>query len=223
MLLIFLTGFVFYRLWSVLGTRTGNEKNPQDWFIGQFKEQNQTDQNNLVILTKKENDGDVQDAQDDDLKKDMLIQKTKELMIVMPQFDLDAFIRGACRAFETIIQAYADADIKKLKKLVTPAAFEKFEAAIQNRLARNETMEAEIDAVSAIVQDIRIEEDKAFIKMQFQSEQMLATVDENGQSNDNPARFTTTVIDTWTFCHELNHDSPIWLLAKTDMPSVRNL
>jgi predicted lipid-binding transport protein (Tim44 family) len=208
LVLIGLTAFVFYRLWNVLGTRTGHEKS-HDWKFGEAADKQNDD--NVIVLSSRSVAPVAKEAEH--IIQADLIQALKEKD---SSFDEEKFLRGAARAFEQIVLSYAKGDHAALKKLVSADVFDKFETAIAKRQDRNETVEAEIASVDAEIQNIEMKLNHAFITVRFKSEQMLATISEDGQSFDNPARLSTTVTDTWTFTREFTSHNKMWILVKTE-------
>ncbi len=215
LILLIVTGALVYRLWSVLGTRTGHEKEGKDWFVGQY--QNQPEQDNIIVLPARTAQTQQQDPADEE-KVQELTQKEALLQKHDSSFAIEKFERGAVRAFEMIVYAYADSHLERLKSLVSSDVFERFKLAIENRNERQETLQAELKETTSRIQGIEYDKDNntAKITIQFTSQQMMATLNADGLSDDNPSKLTVEVVDTWVFTKEMRPEIMVWTLVKTD-------
>ncbi len=206
-----LAGYLFFRLWSVLGTRTGQEK-PLDSFRNSFFEQ--TEKDNIIIMPKKS-----QQASFIEEKESILTGQLNELKALMPDFETRSFELTAGKAFTLIIKAYSQNNTKILKELLDKFVYQQFCTAIKDRADKNLRQEIEIDTVQAEITTAEIVNNKAQITVRFKSEQVLVTFDQNNQIIDNPARFKTSVSDIWTFEKPLKSLNPTWLLVRTSAVS----
>ena len=212
-LLAMLSAFVFYRLWTVLGTRTGEEKS-REWNTQKTKNDSTTiiDNDNVIVLPNRK----VRPIEARTERMRLFDPALTQLKENDSTFNEDAFLNGACRAFEKIVTSFANADHVQLKKLLSKDVYTKFADAIDQRQLNSHRMEAIIDSVDATIVDVKTTKASASITVQFQSEQMLATVNTDGISFDNPARLKTKITDVWTFKRTFTSTSRIWLLVKTE-------
>jgi predicted lipid-binding transport protein (Tim44 family) len=200
--------YLFFRLWSVLGTRTGHEKK-MDPFKG--GEEIVSD-DNVVVFSKRASKS-VQTEQSD--FSSLVASQINRLMKLDKGFDPAAFLRGAQSAFLSIIRAFAEANHLTLKNLLSQSVYEQFAAALEDRERKGLRQETEIEDISAEILNIDLLEDKAQITVRFKSQQMMATFNESGESFDNPARLHVPMIDVWTFEKQFNSKSSIWVLVRT--------
>ena len=202
-----LAGYLFFRLWSVLGVRTGNEKplNPsrQERFEGVEKD-------NVIVMLKQAAKNTAIEESDS-----VIDGQIRQLKKSMSGFDDISFIRGSENAFVLIIKAYSEGNDKLLKQLLEETVYEQFHAAILDRQQKGLRQEAEIDSVQAELMSIEIVDKKAQLTVRFKSEQMIATFNEADENIDNPARLRIPVTDLWTFEKPLKAKSPTWLLVRT--------
>ena len=150
--------FIIYRLRSVLGKRTGFQKN-----------KNQQEQE----FVKKEN-------QPHQEKIPQLIESEKKLEIVYKKadyFDHKAFLEGAKKAFEIIITAFNKGDKKTLNNLVSKDVYTTFETAINS--GSNNPNSQFYSLVVEGIEDAKVEDGKITIAVNFISEQILADNEEN--------------------------------------------
>jgi predicted lipid-binding transport protein (Tim44 family) len=202
-----LAGYLFFRLWSVLGTRTGQEK-PMDPSRNAFFESQEKD--NIIVMPKQAIRSSLAEEQES-----LLTNQLKELKAVMPDFDLKSFVPAAEKAFILIIKSYSQGNTKALKGLLDNLVYQQFCTAIKDRTDKNLRQETEIDTVQGEVIATEIVSNKAQVTVRFKSDQVLVTFDQNNEIIDNPARFKTPVNDVWTFEKSLNSKNPTWLLIRT--------
>ena len=145
-----IAGFIIYRLRSVLGKRTGFQKN-----ISEPKPQE----------TKKEEDVQkIPSLMDNETKLETVYKKVNS-------FNHREFLDGAKKAFEIIISSFNKGDKKTLKNLVSKDVYSAFEKAIDEK-----TNNPESQFYSLIVEgiaDAKVENDTISISVNFISEQML--------------------------------------------------
>lgn len=200
-----LAGYLFFRLWSVLGTRTGHEK-PR--FNHPILQETAREDGNLVIVPRQ--------TQEKTEEQQELEEKIVQLQAVEPSFKAEMFIKSAVLVFERTITSFAKGDLALLKRFLSGDVYQKFETAVLDRREKNLVREAEISNIEAEVLDIEIDnEQHVSIKVKFRSQQMLATIDENGNSFDNPAKLKVPMIDEWTFTKTIASSDPTWYLCAT--------
>jgi len=147
--------FIIYRLRSVLGKRTGYQKNLT---TNQYSEEKKAQiKKNIPQL--KDNE-----------------QKLLKIYEVVEDFDHKSFLDGAKKAFEIIISAYNQGEKKTLKGLVSKDVFAAFEKAIDNKT--NNPNSQFYSLVIEGVEDAKVENNVVKIILRFTSEQ-FTNDDEN--------------------------------------------
>jgi predicted lipid-binding transport protein (Tim44 family) len=142
-----------------------------------------------------------------------------QIRIADPKFDLPQFLRGARAAFEMILQAYAAADRKTLKQLLSDEVFADFDAAIRERETKNESLENTlIRIVSTDAVHAEMDGNSAHIAVKIVSEQVNVTKNAAGEPVDGNANHITDVTDIWTFARDLRSRDPNWKLVGTGGP-----
>ena len=147
-----IAGFIIYRLRSVLGKRTGFQKE-QSRTSPNYKEDEQ-----------KQKIQKIPSLLDNQLKLENVYKKVGD-------FDHKQFLDGAKKAFEIIITAFNNGDKKTLKSLVSKDVYLAFEKAIDEK-----TNNPESQFYSLIVEgiaDAKVENNTISISVNFISEQML--------------------------------------------------
>ncbi|NBT85496.1 MAG: hypothetical protein EBT45_03200 [Alphaproteobacteria bacterium] len=199
--------YLFFRLWGVLGARTGYEKK-----VDPFKEVKATEEGNIVVMPKRPNS--PRQVEQTEFPSPVASQVNR-LMEIDNHFDPSVFMRNAQSAFISIIKAFTEANHMTLKKLLSPSVYEQFATAIEEREKKNLRQETEIEDLHAEILNIDILDDRAQITVCFVSQQMMATINQENQSFDNPARLQIPMRDIWTFERFFGSTSPIWLLIRT--------
>ena len=143
--------FIIYRLRSVLGKRTGFQKNiNQQEFV-----KKETTPDELKIPQLKENE-----------------QKLEAVYKKVNSFNHKEFLEGAKKAFEIIITAFNKGDKSTLKNLVSKDVYNAFEGAINS--GSNNPNSQFYSLVIDGVEDARVEGGKISIAVNFTSEQILS-------------------------------------------------
>lgn len=210
-LLLAATAFIFYRLWSILGSRDGFEKK-MDWNVGQNDQQKQED--NIIVLSQDKVEEIYEKSSFDDFDKSI-----SKIKCLEPDFEIEQFLKGAQKAFKLIVTLFAEGKLDKLSHLVSPQIYEKFRQAIDERKSRQEQLEIEFSDIQSELSAIEFEDDKALVTVIFESQQISATINADGLSYDNPSRLVATVRDVWTFKKDLDSRTKIWILSKTKRAS----
>ncbi len=152
--------FIIYRLRSVLGKRTGFQKN-----ITQqepTKKENEEQQNKPPQL------------KDSEQKLEVVYKK-------VASFDHKDFLEGAKRAFEIIITSFNKGDKNTLKNLVSPNVYNAFESAIDS--GTNNPNSQFYSLVIDGIDDAKVENSKITIAVNFVSEQILGDNEEQVVKN----------------------------------------
>lgn len=143
--------FIIYRLRSVLGKRTGFQKNiNQQEFV-----KKETKPTEIKIPQLKESE-----------------QKLEAVYKKVSSFNHKEFLEGAKKAFEIIITAFNKGDKSTLKNLVSKDVYNAFEGAINS--GSNNPNSQFYSLVIDGVEDAKVEGGKISIAVNFTSEQILS-------------------------------------------------
>ena len=147
-----IAAFIIYRLRSVLGKRTGFQKNP-------------TEHTPKYSNTKEEQQNQpIPSLLDNQLKLENVYKKVNN-------FDHKQFLEGAKKAFEIIITSFNNGDKKTLKNLVSKDVYSTFEQAIDAN--SNNPSSQFYSLLIESVEDAKVENNIISISINFISEQML--------------------------------------------------
>lgn len=221
--------FVLYRLYSVLGTRSGTEKKRPNSFFSTENKASEEEGSNVVDLKsrKPRKFGFLKPTSEiidvDFETKDIGVQGGQETLSRMkkvePQFSVSTFLKGSKAAFELIIQAYAKGDKKALTPLLAGDVFEAFLKGIQKREHLKETLVIQVQSLKAEIINATLHDKTktAEITVQFDSDQLHTTEKPhlNKENDITKSQEALTLIDIWTFARTLGDNDPNWILVKT--------
>lgn len=222
--------FVIWRLRSVLGQKTGQEKPPFDVFsrregpVQRPGGPRPAEADNVVRLP-----GTVgaPGAAAAELAPDrwkgvaepgsQIAAGLDEIARVEPNFDVREFIEGAKAAYEMIVTAFAQGDRKTLKNLLSKEVYDGFERAIAERERRSEKAETTFVSIDkADLAAVEVRNRVAQITVRFVSKLITATRDAQGNVIDGSPEAVVDVTDVWTFARTLGTRDPNWQLVATE-------
>jgi predicted lipid-binding transport protein (Tim44 family) len=138
-----------------------------------------------------------------------------------PGFNPIDFLSGAKLAFDMILTAFAKGDTLALRPLLNDEVYHNFNAAISERQRLNYKLNStlvgilnhEIAAAELLGEGSRQE---ARITVKFTSQQINVTTDASGATVDGSPSDVHTVTDLWTFARQVKARDPNWQLVATD-------
>lgn len=134
-----------------------------------------------------------------------------------PQFGPASFLEGAKRAYEAILQAYAEGNIQALDHLVGPEVLDVFKREVAGRRDRQETLQLTfIGTRAAEIIDVFVEDNAAEIVVRYVSDMISVTRSANDAIAAGDPRQIVEVTDIWTFACELRSAKRNWLLIATE-------
>jgi predicted lipid-binding transport protein (Tim44 family) len=216
--------FIFLKLRSVLGQRTGRERPPYDPYSAPDTVRNSaTDK--VIPLPQRGSDpvkaaepGEAADRYAGIAPAGSAVAKALDAILAADKsFNVGHFIAGARSAYEMIVTAYAEGDRRALKNLLAREVYDGFEAVIREREGRGETAETRfvsIDATEIAAAELRGK--IAQITIRFVSQLVSATRDRSGTVIDGSADKVTNVTDVWTFAKDVTSRDPNWKLVATE-------
>jgi predicted lipid-binding transport protein (Tim44 family) len=218
--------FIFLRLRSVLGQRTGRERPPYDPYSARDAVRGATNDNIVTLPGRNAADAAQKPAETAEPAErwkgiaepgstvaaglDTIAREDKA-------FDVKHFVTGARAAYEMIVLAYAEGDRRTLKNLLSREVYEGFETAIRERESKGETVETRFVAIDK--SDITAAELRgrmAQITLRFVSQLISVTRDKSEKVIEGNPERVTDVTDVWTFAHDLSSRDPNWKLVATE-------
>jgi len=219
--------FIFLRLRSVLGQRTGRERPPYDPYSARDAVRSPA-ADKVVTLPPRPPEAAPRPVEAPPATaerwKDIAESGSSvaagldAVAAADPSFDAKHFITGARAAYEMIVTAFAAGDRRQLRSLLSREVFDGFDAAITERERRSETVETRfvsIDASTISAAELR-NRATAQITIRFVSKLISATRDRAGNVIDGNAEKVTDVTDVWTFARDVESRDPNWKVVATE-------
>ena len=218
--------FIFLRLRSVLGQRTGRERPPYDPYSA--REPVRPAAEKIVSLPNRAAEAaaskptEQTDASGERWKGiaepgSAIATGLDAIVSADPNFDAQHFLTGARAAYEMIVNAFAEGDRRTLKNLLGREVYDGFESAISEREKRGETVESRFVSIdNADIAGAEVRGRNAQITVRFQSKLVSVTRDKNGNVIDGNAERVTDITDIWTFARDVSSRDPNWKLLATE-------
>ncbi len=222
------TAFLAYRLWGVLGTRSGFEDPSKGMQPRNVRPDPERSEDRTVVPLHpdpqprpygpaEEESEDAPDlarlASDDPKRGPLVAMKNAE-----PGFNLDDFLAGAKQAYEIIFLAFADGDTNALKPLLSEEVFDDFFRIIEDRKERELAVEARFIGIrEAAVERISFDEEsmRAEVSVRFVADLITAVRDSNHVVVEGDPKSISRRVEHWTFERAFGSPNPNWTLVET--------
>lgn len=214
-------GFLVLRLRSVLGRRTGNEKQ-RDTLGRERLEEGRTEApderpDNVVELPGRRGGtgADVHTAE----PGSPLDAGLTQIRLADRNFEPDQFLGGARKAFEMIVESFAKGDCDTLRPLLADDVYHDFEGAIAEREGQGRGLKTEIVAFRQVrIVGAEMRGRVAHVTVRFVTEQVVLTTDSEGRIVEGDPSAPEIVTDDWTFARDTSARDPNWKLVGTATP-----
>jgi len=211
-----IAAFLVFRLRSVLGRRTGNERPPME-SGGQrpARPADNANEENVVALPDRHAEDEFIEQAEGELGENL-----RKIRSADPSFNTNAFIEGARAAFEMVVTSFAAGDRETLRPLLSDEVYENFAGAIVERADKGNTMEMTLVGIrSSDIIEASMDGRVAFVIVKFVTEQIEVVRDSAGEVVDGDPTRVATVTDIWTFARNTRSRNPNWTLVATDAPN----
>lgn len=201
--------FLVLRLRNVLGTRDGYEAP-----VNQTKAEPKTKRKFDVIDGGGE-DLDIADHVDVNSATGKALAEMKK---AESAFSVGEFAHGARQAYEMILMAFEKGDLEFLRQYLAPDVFESFSAAVNARVDKGLTVEANFVGVRELKihgAKFDAENSEAEVTMRFVGELTSVVKDADGRIVEGDPDTIKRQTDIWTFARLMGGDNPNWLLVGT--------
>ena len=214
-LLALLAGFIAFRLYTVLGRRTGHERSPDDQLRlpdgARPNPKAPAAKDNVVSLPERAAQAGAAATNATPLSRALLDIKLHDRA-----FDTERFLSGARQAYEMIVTAFARGERDVLQPLLSEDVFDAFDRAIKAREAKKERVDFTfLSLKSARITGAEMKGSMAEVTVTFDSEIMLAGYDPSGTLIEGDPKTPHSVTEVWTFARETRSNDPNWSLIST--------
>ncbi len=219
--------FIFLRLRSVLGQRTGRERPPYDPYSTRDAVRSPATDKVVTLPPRAPAESSARPVEVAPAPADRwkgvadsgsgVAAGLDAIAAADTSFDVKHFITGARAAYEMIVTAFAEGDRRQLRNLLSREVNDGFDAAITERENRGETAETRfvsIDGSSITAAELRGR--TAQITVRFVSKLISVTRDRAGAVVDGNPERVTDVTDVWTFARDVSSRDPNWKVIATE-------
>jgi len=217
--------FIFLRLRSVLGQRTGSERPPYDRAARDVLQGSGRGDKVVPLPGTVIDHAPVAPAEPPALDRwkgvaepgSDLAAGLDAVVKLDSSFDPQHFLTGAKSAYEMIVMAFANGDRRTLDDLLSREVYEGFEQAIREREHRGEKVERKfvgIDKTELVGAEVRNR--MAHVTVRFVSQIISVTRDKSGAVIDGSTDKVVDITDVWTFARDATSRDPNWKLVGTE-------
>jgi predicted lipid-binding transport protein (Tim44 family) len=209
-LVAMVAAFIFLRLRSELGKKTGNEPTPPA-----------ANQAELDRLRRERdgynNDPEPYEAEVIDLEEDPALRNAYgDIRRQDPSFEVGQFVGGAKSAYGMILEAFWGGDKQTLKDFLDDSVLSRFETAIDGREADGLKIENQLlDVTGVEVVAAELVGKMAQLTVHFTSEIVAVTRDKEGNVVEGDVSNAVEMNDNWTFARNVKSRDPRWTLVAT--------
>ncbi|UTW55442.1 Tim44/TimA family putative adaptor protein [Kordiimonas sp. SCSIO 12610] len=206
-----LGAFIFLRLRSELGNKSGTEHLPPAANRQRQNEGRDVDPYGRPMDTQQDDDSVVE------LEGDPALRRVfQDIRRADRSFNVPQFLSGAEGAYRMILEAFWSGDSATLKEFLSEDISGQFIGAIDARADAGHTLDNRLlDIENAKVIEGRLDNKSAELTVQFTSEILAVTRDSDGRVIEGDASDAVTVNDQWTFARDVSSRDPKWILVAT--------
>jgi Uncharacterized protein conserved in bacteria len=206
-----IAGVILFRLYTVLGRRTGTERPPEkgDYtphggiLNRQLETENAGGPGRLSHATA-------------DRPSDPVASGLFDIGLADRSFDKDAFVNGARAAYEMILTAFAAGDRAALKPLLSQEVFDAFDGVITARETQSQKASLTLVGFSDVkIIAAALKNNSAEVTLAFGARLLSFTAASDGSVIEGDAKAVKDVTDVWTFTRDVRAHDPNWVLVAT--------
>lgn len=195
--------FILFRLFTVLGTRTGQERRPDLDGV-------QRAGSAARAKTEKPAAAPLEAA------PAPISAEAEPLRAADPAFDEKAFLAGARSAYEMIVEAFTAGDLKSIRRFLGQSVYDAFKEALAAREREGRASELKFVGIdSARIFKSGFDGETMTVTVDFTSNQVRVTRDKEGTVVDGDPNRIDLVRDRWTFSKKASSADPNWVLEAT--------
>ena len=214
-LLVFITVFIFMKLFNSFGnSKYNNESITRESMTQESEKKMKTalnleqPQNPIVQST-------IQPV-DNSFANDIIMIKNR-----FENFVPEIFLKQAEQIFDKVFNAFVDSQHQILKESLSEKLYENFAVQIKKRDDKNLRQEMTIEHLKTSLKKIYISSDVIQLLVSFEVSQVVAMVDINGNSLDNPNKIARKVQHAWLFESSESNNGLKWIIVKTSSNELR--
>lgn len=202
LLIATVAGIILFRLYAVLGRRTGHERPPPDnvSLYGQPGEEVAPVPVRTALVR----------------PADPVAAGLIDIQLADRSFDKDKFLGGARSAYEMIVTAFTAGDRVTLRPLLSDEVYGAFDAAIKARESRGEKVAFTFVGFKDVkIAAAALKTRSAEITLSFAAQFVSAVSNAQGAPLAGDGNAMRDVTDVWTFARDVRSGDPNWTLIAT--------
>ena len=215
---------VLWKLWSVLGAKTGTERPRGQPEVKQPPNPDAPLGGNVIRLPGAAAAPVVQPGQTDAERWTGLAepgsavwQGLDAIAAADPAFSPPAFLAGAKIAYERVVTAFSAGDRMALRPLVAKDVFDGFDSAIAGRESRGEKAETTFVSIDkSVIEDAQMRGPASQITIRFNVKLIHATRSGDGTVIEGSPDKVIDLADVWTFARQASSRDPNWQVVATE-------
>ncbi len=217
--------FLVWKLRSMLGTRSGNEKPPRNPFVERVRGKlGQHGNGDAKVVSLPGAAEPVNAARVDPAQRWQGLAEPgskawaglDRIAAADPSFSAQSFIAGAKTAYELIITAFAAGNRDLLQTLLAKDVFDSFAAAIAERESRGDKVDTTFVSIDqAAIAEADLRGKSAEITLRFAAQLITSTQDREGALIEGSPDTVVEIKDVWTFVRDVGARDPNWRLVAT--------
>jgi predicted lipid-binding transport protein (Tim44 family) len=206
LVLLAVIAIVGWKLWKVLGTRTGFERTPDTIAPVEPTRSEPVMSENLPPIW-----------QDHAKEGSELANTLVEMSKIDPGLNLGNFISGAKIFHTQVLEAFSSGNLKDVVPFMARDVYEALNAEAIGRKRRAETLHYKLVGYdSARIVSATLNGTIAALKTRFETRLISWTTDAAGKTVFGSSSKIESHIDQWTFERDLTSQQPNWALVETD-------
>ena len=132
-------------------------------------------------------------------------------------FDAAQFLDGARSAYRMILEAYWKGDEEALRRLTDTDVFEAFASAIAERKQAGHVLDNRLVTIeNAVIEQASLTGQTARVTVRFDADIAAVTRDAEGNVLAGSLDDAVPTHDVWTFSRQVRDANPNWMLVETD-------
>jgi len=212
--LVVAAGIILFRLYTVLGRRTGHERPPQEnnYRFQPNPDAPQTTADDKIAALPQPKRAETIEGQ----PADPVARGVLDIKLADRSFETERFLSGARSAYELVVTAFAKGDRAALKPVLSNEVFTAFDSAIAAReQAKEKIAFTFVGFKDAKIVEAALKNRVAEVTVAFGAQFVSATSNEAGNLVEGDAKSVREVTDVWTFSRDTRAKGPNWSLVAT--------
>jgi predicted lipid-binding transport protein (Tim44 family) len=212
LLIAMVAGIILFRLYTVLGRRTGNEREPQERLRRVGGASAPQGPGNVVALPDRTGSAAGQQA----AANDPIARGLTDIRLADRSFESEHFLDGARHAYQMIVTAFAANDRATLRPLLSDEVFGAFDGVMRGREERKESVNYTfVGLKTAHITHAEMNGRTAEVSVEFAAQFISATSNSAGEVIEGDPKAVRDVVDIWSFARDTRASDPNWALVAT--------